>query len=253
MQSLYERIRWAWHDAADQFDSMTGFLNAMQCNGVAQRCNVKRTESIHGAEPMPSGMVSPGRGRYDAFDVDAPYVHGDEGSDQGRGLESGHGDMNDPCTTARSTQSVEEAEHDVCHEEREREKARLQKLLKDFAKEAVAGIAVNLVNLRTGRKPPYLFQMDKHLFMCSLRPKDGSAAEFPIQDFQMTDLVGISKGHDLLQRWPCLGREVTGCVGLDLDPDDRSMLLHFDDTYERDKFYTSMQVMLLSVGIQQSR
>jgi len=249
---MLERFRCAYMDAAEQLDGMTDFLGAMQCNGVSQRCNIKRTESIHGPEAMPTSNGTPGY--YDASGLPAPYSGRDAvGHLHAKGVEQEFAaPRNDHCSSARSTESVE-SESDVVNEEREREKGKLQKLLKDFAKDAVAGIAVNLVNLRTGRKPPYFFQMDKHLFVCSLRPKDGSAAEFPIQDFNMTDLVSISKGHDLLARWPCLGREVAGCVGLDLEPDDRSMLLHFDDAFERDKFYTSMQVMLLSVGIQQNR
>merc|ERR1712183_559480 len=89
--------------------------------------------------------------------------------------------MSSARTSARSTQSAESeaetsAEPEVSTEERAREKSRLQRLLKDFAKEAVAGIAVNVVNVRTCRRPPYVFQMDKNLVMFSLRPKDGSAA-----------------------------------------------------------------------------
>eukprot|EP00927_Polykrikos_kofoidii_P065679 TRINITY_DN61408_c0_g1_i1.p1 TRINITY_DN61408_c0_g1~~TRINITY_DN61408_c0_g1_i1.p1 ORF type:complete len:296 (+),score=54.02 TRINITY_DN61408_c0_g1_i1:241-1128(+) len=155
-------------------------------------------------------------------------------------------------SSARSTSSAI-SESDMPVEEREKEKARLQKMLKEFAKEAVAGIAVNLVNPRTGRKPPYCFVMDKSLGLFCLRPKDGSQAESTGQDFRMTEVESVYKGQEVFYRAHMLGREAAGCVGLDMGCEDRGLILHFDDSYERDKFYTSMQVLILSIGIQQSR
>jgi hypothetical protein len=137
--------------------------------------------------------------------------------------------------------------------EREREKTRLQRLLKDFAKEAVAGIVVSLVNPRTGRMPPYFLQMDRHLSLLSLRPKDGSTADAQVQDFRVTDIASIYKGHEVFVRAPAIGKEAVGCVGLDMNAADCSLIFHFDDAYDRDKFYTSMQVLTLSAGIQQAR
>lgn len=61
-------------------------------------------------------------------------------------------------------------------EEKEREKARLQKLVKDFAKEAVTGLTVTIINPESSRRSPYFFQMDRYLTMFSLKPKDRSHA-----------------------------------------------------------------------------
>merc|ERR1719215_603166 len=82
-----------------------------------------------------------------------------------------------PPQTPTSTQECSSRSDldDMAIQEKEKEKARLQRLLKDFAKESVAGIPVNMVNTRTGRMPPYLFQMDRRLAFFSLRPADGSA------------------------------------------------------------------------------
>mmetsp|Transcript_8840 Transcript_8840/g.27198 ORF Transcript_8840/g.27198 Transcript_8840/m.27198 type:complete len:273 (-) Transcript_8840:156-974(-) len=150
-------------------------------------------------------------------------------------------------TSARSDTSWDS---EMASEEREREKQRLQRLLKDFAKESMAGIPVNLVNPRTGRMPPYVFQMDRHLTVFSLKPKDGSAVESLVEDFKLRDIVSIYKGHGVSIRAPRLGGDAAECVGLDVRPAERSLLLHFDDTYERDRFYTSLQLLKMSADIQ---
>merc|ERR1719517_84536 len=100
-------------------------------------------------------------------------------------------------------------------EEKEREKARLQRLVKDFAKEAVTGIAVSLVNPETGRESPHFFQMDRYLTVFSLKPKDGSTAESSVQDFNVKDLTAIYKGPEVTLKAPFLGNVAALCVGLD--------------------------------------
>jgi len=143
---------------------------------------------------------------------------------------------------------------DMPCQEREREKSRLQRLLKDFAKECVAGVPVNLVNTRTGRMPPYFFQMDRRLASFSLRPSDGSSVESVVEQFHLRDAESIFKGQEVCNRVPFLGLDAASCVGIDMGgSSSKSLILHFDDAYERDKFYTSLQVLKMSVDIQQSR
>lgn len=142
---------------------------------------------------------------------------------------------------------------DMPANEREKEKMRLQKLLKDFAKECVGGIPVSVVNTRTGRMPPYLFQMDRRLATFSLRPSDGSSVESVMEDFSMRDVEYIFKGQEVWDRTPALGLDAASCVGLEMNGTRRNLVLHFDDAYERDKFYTSMQVLKMSVDIQTSK
>jgi hypothetical protein len=69
-------------------------------------------------------------------------------------VEDGNGTMG----SARSQASLGSS---MSAEEKEMEKARLQRLVKDFAKEAVTGIAVSLVNAETSRRSPHFFQMDR--------------------------------------------------------------------------------------------
>lgn len=149
--------------------------------------------------------------------------------------------------TARSDASVNSASMTL--EEKEKEKARLQRLVKDFAKEAVTGIAVSLVNAETARKSPHFFQMDRYLTVFSLKPRDGSVAEAAVQDFNVKDLTAIYKGVEVQVKAPSLGSSASTCVGLDTNRADRTLFFHFDDCYERDKFYTCLKILRMSVDI----
>mmetsp|Transcript_94599 Transcript_94599/g.149604 ORF Transcript_94599/g.149604 Transcript_94599/m.149604 type:complete len:237 (-) Transcript_94599:112-822(-) len=153
-----------------------------------------------------------------------------------------HGSVN-------SARSATSAGSSMSAEEKEREKARLQRLVKDFAKEAVTGIAVNLVNAETARKSPHFFQMDRYLTVFSLKPKDGSTAESSVQDFNVKDLTSIYKGMEVSMKAPSLGSVASSCVGLDTNRADRRLFFHFDDNYERDKFYTCLKILRMSVDI----
>jgi len=148
--------------------------------------------------------------------------------------------------TARSTAS---AGSSMSVEEKEREKARLQRLVKDFAKEAVTGIAVSLVNPDTARLSPHFFQMDRYLTVFSLKPKDGSTAESSVQDFNVKDLTSIYKGAEVCMKAPSLSHVAGLCVGLDTNRADRRLFFHFDEAIERDKFYTCLKILRMSVDI----
>merc|ERR1719311_1665557 len=137
-------------------------------------------------------------------------------SDQ-RGM-GGDGQAPPGSQSARSNASVGST---MSAEEKEREKARLQRLVKDFAKEAVTGIAVNLVSAETGRQSPHFFQMDRYLTVFSLKPKDGSTADSSVQDFNVKDLTAIYKGADVATKAPSLGDGAHSCVGLDTNRADR--------------------------------
>jgi len=152
----------------------------------------------------------------------------------------------DGSVSARSNVSAGSA---MSTEEKEKEKLRLQRLVKDFAKEAVTGIAVNLVNSETARQSPHFFQMDRYLTVFSLKPKDGSSAESSVQDFNVKDLTLIYKGPEVAAKAPSLGSLAAQCVGLDTNRADRRLFFHFDDNYERDKFYTCLKILRMSVDI----
>merc|ERR1712039_906324 len=54
--------------------------------------------------------------------------------------------------------------------EKEQEKARLQEIVKDFSKAAVAGILVNVIDVETREITPSVFTMDKYLYTLTLKP-----------------------------------------------------------------------------------
>jgi len=155
-------------------------------------------------------------------------------------------DGNDTMASARSHASLGSS---MSAEEKEMEKARLQRLVKDFAKEAVTGIAVSLVNAETSRCSPHFFQMDRYLTVFSLKPKDGNAAESSVQDFNVKDLTSIYKGMEVSVKAPSLGVVAAHCVGLDTNRADRRLFFHFEDTGDRDKFYTCLKILRMSVDI----
>eukprot|EP00927_Polykrikos_kofoidii_P074639 TRINITY_DN70679_c0_g1_i1.p1 TRINITY_DN70679_c0_g1~~TRINITY_DN70679_c0_g1_i1.p1 ORF type:complete len:219 (+),score=43.29 TRINITY_DN70679_c0_g1_i1:106-762(+) len=134
-------------------------------------------------------------------------------------------------------------------EEKEHEKARLQKLVKDFAREAITGIAVSVIHPETAIRSAHFFQMDRYLTVFSLKPKDGSTADASVQDFNVRDLTSIYKGVEVLARAPTLGKAAAACVGLDTNRADRRIFFHFDDGYERDKLYTCLKILRMSVDV----
>jgi len=252
MESFLDRFRCGWSSATqgsgEQWDIMSGFQS---------RCGVTRAEPACVIDDMPTGKAPSGEAHNHpglpriVEDADDRPSDAEEGFDRPppgtmAAADAGAGGGGGGSTT-RSDAS---RGSDMPAPDREREKHRLQKLLKDFAKECVAGIAVNVVNARTGRMPPYFFQMDRRLAMFSLRPSDGSSVEDVMEDFSMRDVVSIFKGQEVCNRVPFLGLDAASCVGIDMGNAQRNLVLHFDDAYERDKFYTSLQVLKMSVDIQ---
>ncbi|CAK9081751.1 unnamed protein product [Durusdinium trenchii] len=127
--------------------------------------------------------------------------------------------------TARSAVSASS----MSPEEKEREKGRLQKLVKDFAKEVVSGIPVNLVNPATAHPSPHFFQ-----------------------DYSVKELTKIYKGPEVLMNAPNLGVLAQHCVAFDTTRADRRLIFVFDEALERDKFYTCLKILRMSVDISQS-
>lgn len=246
METLIDKIRCAWLDATEGAWLPGGDLVL----GLQSRCGVTRAEPA-----CVIGEAPPGAAFIDEPPGGLPRICEEPGSPP-----PGYQGPPPPWQATRypeqdmsSARSAASVGSEMGADEREREKNRLQRLMKDFAKESVMGIAVNLVNTRTGRMPPYFFQMDRRLASFSMRPKDGSSVESLAEDFLMRDIVSIYKGQDVSARLPFLGVDAIACVGLDMNPAERSILLHFDDTYERDKFYTSLRVLKMSMDIQHAR
>lgn len=130
-------------------------------------------------------------------------------------------------------------------EEMEQEKVRLQNLVKDFAKDAVGGISVDRVDIATGKKEPYIFQMDRYLTVFTVKPKGGSGTN---EESAVKDLSVIYKGAEVETKAPSLGSIASSCVGLD-SRGDKKLIFYFEDSYEREKFYTCLKILRMSVDI----
>eukprot|EP00929_Paragymnodinium_shiwhaense_P099409 TRINITY_DN61040_c0_g1_i1.p1 TRINITY_DN61040_c0_g1~~TRINITY_DN61040_c0_g1_i1.p1 ORF type:complete len:264 (+),score=53.70 TRINITY_DN61040_c0_g1_i1:49-840(+) len=252
MQGFVDNVRSLWNDHVEAWESVTELLTGYHC--TASHCSLQR------AEPMELGVSADPGARDEKYKAATQLQDAErqiltlDSTPRPRAWPT-EKRLSEPRApeSARSTQSAA-SETDMPHEEREKEKTRLQRMLKEFAKEVVAGIPVNLVNSHhPGLVAPCVLQMDKHLQMFSLRLKDGSVADSTSLDFRMADVDSVFKGQEVARRAAFLGSNVAGCVGMNVIPPERSFILYFDDAYERDRFYTSMQVLVLSVGIQMSR
>merc|ERR1712176_357047 len=118
-----------------------------------------------------------------------------------------------------------------------------------FAREAVTGIPVSLVHAETGRMSSHFFQMDRYLAVFALKPKDGASAESSVQAFTMKEVLAIYKGAEVAIKAPSLGSAAGSCVGLETSRADIRLYFHFDESIERDKFYTCMKVLRMSCDI----
>lgn len=124
-------------------------------------------------------------------------------------------------------------------------KDRLQRMVKDFAKEAVEGILVDVINADTGEIKKQKFQMDRYLSFFTLKPKRGSADNPSLQEeFSVADLILVSMGADVVTKAPHLAHVAPSCVCFDTHR--RSRFFYFNDHYRRDQFYTLLSVLLRS-------
>lgn len=158
-----------------------------------------------------------------------------------------------------STQRATPTGNFVSPRDKDQEKVRLQEIVKDFSKAAVAGILVNVIDPDTTEVTPRVFSMDKYLYTLRLKPH-GSESEG--DEFNMKDLSAIYKGQDIADKAPRL-EPVSSCtMGVDLaapsaadvspQPPQR-VFLHFKDQTERDKFYTCLKILRMSVDIYQQK
>ncbi|CAK9110343.1 Uncharacterized protein SCF082_LOCUS51252, partial [Durusdinium trenchii] len=94
-------------------------------------------------------------------------------------------------------------------------------------------------------------------------PKDGSTAEAAVQDYSVKELTKIYKGPEVLMNAPNLGVLAQHCVAFDTTRVQAlwasSIALVYDlltlscqEALERDKFYTCLKILRMSVDISQS-
>merc|ERR1719159_1207893 len=98
-------------------------------------------------------------------------------------------------------------------DEKGREMTRLRELVRRFADDAAAGIAVTLTSPETGRRAPHVFQSSRNvaqenqcltIAVFSLQPADCSAAWSVVADFSMADVTALYNGLDCQDQVPSL-------------------------------------------------
>mmetsp|Transcript_104203 Transcript_104203/g.261295 ORF Transcript_104203/g.261295 Transcript_104203/m.261295 type:complete len:214 (-) Transcript_104203:22-663(-) len=130
---------------------------------------------------------------------------------------------------------------------KEMEKVRLQEIVKEFSKEAMTGIRVNLISAETSELFDTTLLMDRYLYTLTLRPAGGAERRH-----NMKDLSSIYKGPDFTQKIPSLAHLAPHCVGLDFSGGPPT-LFHFNDPVQRDQFYTCLKILRMSVDINNAR
>ncbi|CEM06602.1 unnamed protein product [Vitrella brassicaformis CCMP3155] len=142
-------------------------------------------------------------------------------------------------------------------EEKENEKARLQRVVKDFAKDAVKGMEMTVIDL-DGRKFRTLFQMDNYLQHFTLEPVKGegegeSGDEVPehMKKIEMKGIESVYRGTKIMKKNPAFPypEDAPHCVGMETKPDRVKLFFLIPEEDARDKFYTCLKI--LSFGVAQ--
>jgi len=130
-------------------------------------------------------------------------------------------------------------------EEKEREKGRLQKLVKEFAQDAVRGVPVCIIDTATGNSRSSTFRLERHLEYVALSPSFHSETE----QFKMKEVTSVCKGKEILRLVPLSPASLsTLAVGMFLSTGNH-ILFSFQSPTERDRFYTCLKILRMSVEI----
>eukprot|EP00928_Gymnodinium_smaydae_P071758 TRINITY_DN55250_c0_g1_i1.p1 TRINITY_DN55250_c0_g1~~TRINITY_DN55250_c0_g1_i1.p1 ORF type:complete len:208 (+),score=24.95 TRINITY_DN55250_c0_g1_i1:95-718(+) len=145
-------------------------------------------------------------------------------------------------------------------QEKEMERLRLERLVRDFTAEALAGIEIECVDSDTADKAVCFLQVDTGLRVLSIKPEQSrtmgekevvSARSLElcravVRDISLSDIRAIYRGQEILMVAPALAQIAQNCVGLDTGRADRWCFFYFHDPVERDRFYTCLKVLRLS-------
>lgn len=145
---------------------------------------------------------------------------------------------------------------DMSPEEKEAEKKRMQHMVREFAKEVVAGIELCAVDPQTGKRIKTKYVMDRYLTKFQLIPmsEEGSEGAIPIREVEMANIASLYRSADILQRYPNfpLGAEEisdTLAIATNIPPNNPQIFFIFNGRREQDKFYTCLKILRLSVDI----
>lgn len=135
-------------------------------------------------------------------------------------------------------------------EEKAFEKQRLQALVKEFAREAVDGIDLKLFDVDRGRTVTATFSMDRHLLEVTIDSQDDS--EVPSAHFGVGSLTGAFKAEDYYTNGSNLPHSADPSTALVLTTKEvecPKVVLAFNERRERDKAYTCVKILRLSVDL----
>jgi len=194
------------------------------------------------------GLGAPGGGSSGGYGDSArtPRPGGPHGS---RSLSAGGGP-----SSARSSSSPAE---------RQKEKERLQDMVKEFAKAVVQGQQCQWLSSAAGAPRPATYSFDKGLSTFSLRAEDSPSLTFEmakilevlkdVKDTPFSDLLQLKPPHvlagdELARRFVCvLHEDISG-------PDSRNYLgLLMPNPYERERFYTCMKILRWALDSRRER
>lgn len=123
------------------------------------------------------------------------------------------------------------------------EKARLQQVVREFAKGAIHGLKMELINEFTGEVAETLLFMDRFLYTMRLLPVGSDERRY-----DMKDMIAIFKGQEFVQMVPGLAHLHPCCVAIDFSTEtDYRVCFHFKDAQQRDQFYSCMKILRMSV------
>jgi len=165
--------------------------------------------------------------------------------DQSHTEEGGRGYLASESDVGEERESTRSHGSSLSPEEKEREKARLQKLVKDFARDAVRGMAVSIIDPSNGSVKNSVFRLEKHLDYISLDPYVNDAGP---ENFPMKAVVSICKGKEILKHIPLSQLLGSLAVGVFFS-DESNIVFSFPNSAERDRFYTCIKILRMSVDI----
>lgn len=187
-------------------------------------------------------------------------IHGDAGRVQRPEAAGPEGTAWDS-TSMPEHHPVVSRDEELSPEERQREKERLQDLVKEFAKAVVQGQPCEWLPSALGAPQAAVYSFDKALRNFSIRPHDAPALSLdlssirevlkdvrgtPFSELQRLPPPHALAGAELQRRFVCLQHQSD-----DANSTDAFLGLLMPNAYERERFYTCMKILRWAVDSRQ--
>mmetsp|Transcript_52638 Transcript_52638/g.132286 ORF Transcript_52638/g.132286 Transcript_52638/m.132286 type:complete len:340 (-) Transcript_52638:85-1104(-) len=138
-------------------------------------------------------------------------------------------------------------------EAKQREKEKLQEMVKEFAKSVMGGMSCEYVDNHTLKLKPATYTIDRALRLFSVQTKDAPADADPLVAFEITKMVEIHRHYKKMPPLMSLPDPTTAMSSNDLarliciqyTHDDRPMymLLCLRDPADQERFFTCMKIL----------